>query len=523
MSNAPAPIKKPVVSDLWKSEGTIDRVPYATLGVSLLSIKYCIDVSIAELIFHRHWEIWNYIFPGQALDFIRLTGSDRLFYLTLIVLALPFIWIGVVLTMRRLRSSGLPVFLVKLFFVPVINLVMFVLLCVLPKEKEESIFTADGGSNPLITSADSRTLAPKLRGDSDAPQSPQSPQSPQLPQSPEPPQLPQWPKPNRPKPLVVTTTTSNREEALRTLVQTVPAGLFLIWLGSVLLQSYGWGLFLGVPFGVGMGSAFLYGKDNPKTMAQCQGIAALATLSLGFGIMFWAWEGVICLLMASPIAFALAAMGAYLGYYVQKRSYSIAEQKLISIALLLSLPSLMGAEYASHPVAPMISVVSEVDIAAPPSVVWNNVIAFPRLKPPTDPIFALGISYPVGATITGRGPGAVRRCRFSTGAFVEPIEVWDEPNLLKFGVRTQPPTMREWSWMHEIHPAHLEGYLLVHSGQFKLTPIAISGRAGTHLEGTTSYQNRMWPGTYWSLWSNNIIHRIHMRVLNHIKETTEAS
>ncbi len=32
----------------------------------------------------------------------------------------------------------------------------------------------------------------------------------------------------------------------------------------------------------------------------------------------------------------------------------------------------------------------------------------------------------------------------------------------------------------------------------------------------------MWPVAYWQLWSDYIIHRIHTRVLNHIKRNAEA-
>jgi hypothetical protein len=32
----------------------------------------------------------------------------------------------------------------------------------------------------------------------------------------------------------------------------------------------------------------------------------------------------------------------------------------------------------------------------------------------------------------------------------------------------------------------------------------------------------MWPAAYWHLWSDYIIHRIHGRVLDHIKTLAEA-
>jgi hypothetical protein len=32
----------------------------------------------------------------------------------------------------------------------------------------------------------------------------------------------------------------------------------------------------------------------------------------------------------------------------------------------------------------------------------------------------------------------------------------------------------------------------------------------------------MWPSAYWQLWSDAIIHRIHLRVLRHIKSLAEV-
>ena len=39
----------------------------------------------------------------------------------------------------------------------------------------------------------------------------------------------------------------------------------------------------------------------------------------------------------------------------------------------------------------------------------------------------------------------------------------------------------------------------------------------TKLEGTTFYKVDIQPEFYWKMWSDFIIHRIHERVLNHIK------
>jgi hypothetical protein len=157
-------------------------------------------------------------------------------------------------------------------------------------------------------------------------------------------------------------------------------------------------------------------------------------------------------------------------------------------------------------------------IDAAPEVVWRNVIAFSELPPPKEAMFKLGIAYPIRAEIFGAGVGAVRHCNFSTGPFVEPIEVWDEPRLLKFSVTQNPEPMQEWTPYRNVHPTHLNGYLESRAGQFRLIPV---GENQTRLEGTTWYHHHLWPADYWQLWSDHIIHTIHLRVLNHIKTISE--
>jgi hypothetical protein len=178
----------------------------------------------------------------------------------------------------------------------------------------------------------------------------------------------------------------------------------------------------------------------------------------------------------------------------------------------------MTLERVGDAKSPIYAVRTSVVVDAPRERVWRNLIAFSELPAPKESLFKTGIAYPIRAEIKGSGVGAVRHCVFSTGAFVEPIKVWDEPELLKFDVASQPPVMNEWSLYQRIDPPHLEHYLVSREGQFLLTPLS-DGR--TLLEGTTWYENRMWPGQYWRLWSDFIIHQIHHRVLVHIKDLSE--
>ena len=112
----------------------------------------------------------------------------------------------------------------------------------------------------------------------------------------------------------------------------------------------------------------------------------------------------------------------------------------------------------------------------------------------------------------------MRHCIFTTGEFVEPINIWDEPHTLRFGVQAQAPPMHELSLYPDLHPAHLDNYLVARQGQFLLKE---DSPGHTKLSGTTWYQNYMGPSPYWRLWSDWIIHRIHMRVLCHVKALAE--
>lgn len=163
------------------------------------------------------------------------------------------------------------------------------------------------------------------------------------------------------------------------------------------------------------------------------------------------------------------------------------------------------------------SVVTAIEINAPIETVWKNVVEFPQLDKPTEFLFKAGIAYPINATIEGTGEKAIRYCNFNTGSFVEPITVWDEPNLLRFDVKEQPEPMKELSFW-DINAPHLHDYFVSKQGQFKLTKLSDNK---TLLEGTTWYYHNIKPAFYWKWWSNSIIHKIHFRVLKHIKKTSE--
>jgi len=264
-------------------------------------------------------------------------------------------------------------------------------------------------------------------------------------------------------------------------------------------------------------SVLIYAGANQRSFRSCMLVAILPIFFSGLILLAMAVEGLVCLAMAAPIALVLALLGGAIGYLIVPR-YPVGIDPVAMILLLFSVPFLMGMEKEADVSPPVFSVSSHVVVNSPIEKVWSNVIAFSPISEKREWILQTGVAYPIQAKIEGHGVGAIRHCIFNTGEFVEPIEVWDEPHLLRFSVSKQPEPMQELSPYRNIKPPHLNGYLHSRRGEFKLTEMSPNK---TLLEGTTWYTDQMWPDFYWQLWSDTMIHRIHLRVLNHIKNLCE--
>lgn len=261
----------------------------------------------------------------------------------------------------------------------------------------------------------------------------------------------------------------------------------------------------------------IYGYHYPRSLGKCLLVSLLSIGLVALALVGFAIEGVICLVMALPLAGPLAMFGGLIGYVLQKRAVATSTLRVASVVCLL-VPGLILIEYSLGETPPLYEVKTSVVIKSDPQTVWNHVVTFSELPPPTEAMFKTGIAYPIRAEMHGQGECAERHCVFSTGAFVEPITVWDEPRLLAFGVRNQPPAMEELSIYRNIHPPHLDNYFVAKRGQFELKPLP---DGTTLLEGTTWYENHYWPAPYWHLWSDHVIETIHNRVLLHIKTLSE--
>lgn len=434
----------------------MDRRTYFTHGLGLMALKYAVDAALIWGVAGRFWTPLDYLNPLWSAR-VELVRAAPWLAPALVIIALPFLWIGVSMTMRRAVHAGRSPWLALFFFVPMLNYLLMLALSL---------------AHPASKVA--------------------------------------WPV-AEPPPQV--------DERLRSAMLGVAASigitLVTVAVGIYLRRSYSTGLFLGVPFTIGYISSFIYNQRFPRSVGASIVIACVSVTIAAGALVVFALEGLVCIAMAVPIALAVALPGALLGRMVAQRS--IEPRRGAGFAVLIA-PLVIALEPRRAP--PPHEVLSVVEIDAPPPVVWRHVVVFSELPPPTEWYFRAGVAAPTRARIDGAGVGATRYCDFTTGSFVEPITAWDEARLLAFDITAQAPPMREWSPYRQVNPPppHLDGYFRATHGEFRLTPLP-GGR--TRLEGRTAYVVAMFPQRYWTLPAGGIVGAIHGRVLRHIKALAE--
>jgi hypothetical protein len=379
--------------------------------------------------------------------------------LLMLLAALPFLWAGLALCARRLRDAGVSPFWAGVFFLPYLHFAFFLLLAAAPSHS---------ASAPATTAGPYRTP-----GSEEAP----------------PPSRFTPPILDRLIPI------GTGRAFLLGAASTIVAGLLCYVILKQVSKELGVACFIGLPFFAGFSTALAVAYRGTVRIPGAIGYA-MATLGIAHVALFaLAWEGAVCLLMALPLTAVVTIAGAVAGVATARAVMKV-PQVIASLGLV---PALALLPLGTVPA----SVVSEVRVQAPPEVVWRDVVAFPRIDAPPTAAFALA-ALPLEARVDGEGPGAMRHCIFTTGEFLEPIEIWRPGRELAFGVAAQPPG--------------LDAYLEVTRGRFELVP-NLDG--STTVVGTTWYALRLAPVAYWRLWTDALIGAIHDRVLAHIARLSE--
>lgn len=292
--------------------------------------------------------------------------------------------------------------------------------------------------------------------------------------------------------------------------------VLLVAVSTLVLRSYGSGLFLASPFFVGCVTAYIGNRHADIGSAATFRLVLGACFLGAVGLMAVAIEGVVCLALASPIIAVMAGMGGLAGRAIARKRAGASGRVAMSFAVL---PVLFAVDLIAPPNYAFESVES-IEVAASKQDVWDAVVHMGPIPAPPPAPFRWGLAYPMSGTITGSGIGAIREGVFSTGVAYERVTEWEPGSRLSFVVLSDPPTMRELSPYQTVHAPHVIGYFRTLDARFTITPLA---NGHTRLSLATQHELDLSPAFYWSPMAKWAVHTNKVRVLAHFAQQAEAT
>jgi len=234
--------------------------------------------------------------------------------------------------------------------------------------------------------------------------------------------------------------------------------------------------------------------------------AVLLMLFLDFVLAsFVLREGVICLIMASPLLITLLYIGTYIGRFMGDRKGNAGKLHAAALPVLALFAAHDGAVTAPS-YANAIS--DAVTINAPPEIVWHYIVEYPEnTSPPEYWLWRIGMPMPQQSVAAAKTVGAARECKFTKGiGFKEKIIELVPAKTLTFSVTEQPQ-----------HPEVI-GHFQLDKGQLQLERNA---DGTTTVIATSWYHLFVTPAAYFDWWVTDIVRNVHFRVLNHMKALAE--
>ena len=140
-----------------------------------------------------------------------------------------------------------------------------------------------------------------------------------------------------------------------------------------ILGDYGWTVFMIVPFLMGFIPVYIIGRKQEIQLRESYKIG-FATLGVViFALLIFAIEGIICIVMASPLLILFVWLGAYLGYKTNAGNWLNPTNSTLMLLLLCGLSMSFDTVNKTEELIP---VRTKVIVNAPIEKVWENVVTF---------------------------------------------------------------------------------------------------------------------------------------------------
>jgi hypothetical protein len=252
---------------------------------------------------------------------------------------------------------------------------------------------------------------------------------------------------------------------------------------------------------MGLTSAYFLRDSNAKIIRYI--LLSIVNTLIGIVLsVFFVREGIICLLIVSPLILVFVTAGAIVGKLIFRR-----RNKTLNISLVGALLLVFAADVMSdHEFTAEVS--DTIIVNAPVEKVWPFVVEYEPIRQKENYwLFKVGMPSPVQSTVDGHEAGAGRKCIFSNGyVFDEKMIVYKPNEELTFDIVSQP------------RDPEIMGHIDILRGQFKLID---NGNSTTTLVGNSWYKLYVFPAVYFDAWAESITRNVHLRVMDHIKEQAE--
>ena len=273
-----------------------------------------------------------------------------------------------------------------------------------------------------------------------------------------------------------------------------------------------------VPLAVGY--AAVAGAPSEKRGAFTALLLALtATIMLLVTVLAVGVEGLICVVMMTPVFFVMALVGGALAVIV--RSIRNRRMRVTAFVLVLILPYAAGPLEQRMPQLQSRRVVeNRIRIHADAPTVWRQIIRVPAIRPDeyrTTFIHRIGFPRPIEATLSHEGVGGVREASFERGVlFRETVTDWVPEKRLSFTIAVDSIPTKTL----DQHVTVGGEYFDVLDGTYEIVPVA-PGQVELRLWSTHRLSTHF--NGYASLWTDFVMRQIQGNILEVVRARAQAA
>jgi hypothetical protein len=230
-------------------------------------------------------------------------------------------------------------------------------------------------------------------------------------------------------------------------------------------------------------------------------------------------EGLICVVMMTPVFLIMALVGGTLAWAVRK----VRDRRLRASALL----TVLLLPYAAGPVEQRVPqmqsrrvVENRIRIRADEAAVWRQIIRLPAIRPEeyrTTFIHRIGFPRPIEATLSHEGVGGVREASFERGVlFRETVTEWVPRRRLSFTIAVDSIPTKTL----DQHVTVGGEYFNVLDGTYEIVPL---GPGETELRLWSTHRLSTHFNPYAALWTDFVMRQIQGNILEVVRARAEAA